>query len=71
MSSYALIQGYGAMRYDALDARLEIADDLAEGERLLLSTATGFGLVTIEGGQPRIDVVEGEIPVRSVERVGR
>ena len=71
MSSYALIQGYSGMRYDAVDARLEIADDLPNGARLFLSTATGFGTVRIEAGQPHIDVIEGEIPIRSIDRTRR
>jgi len=64
MSSFALIQGYTGLRYDAVDKTLHVR---SRGDfRAPLFTARGFGVVSRQGGKVTVDVRSGEIPVAAI-----
>jgi hypothetical protein len=65
MSSYGMLEGLTGVRYDAVDKTLYI-DSRVGDFTSFLSTAGGFGNVTLKGGQPSIKVVYGKIPVNKV-----
>ncbi|GAA4084051.1 GH116 family glycosyl hydrolase [Mucilaginibacter panaciglaebae] len=65
MSSYGMIEGLTGVRYDAIDKDLHIDSRIGDFTSFL-STATGFGTVTLKAGIPHLDVVYGEIPVNKV-----
>ena len=52
MSSYGLIQGLTGVRYDAVDKTLYIDSRVGDNFRSFLSTATGFGTVSLKNGKP-------------------
>lgn len=64
MSSYGLIQGLTGVRYDAVDKTLSIDSRVGDTFKSFLATATGFGLVGLESGQPYIKVARGSIDVK-------
>ena len=65
MSSYGMIEGLTGVRYDAIDKELHIDSRIGDFTSFL-STATGFGTVTLKAGVPRLDVAYGKIPVNKV-----
>lgn len=67
MSSYALLQAFSGARFDAVDRVLYLNPPIKGDFRCFLSTATGYGTVGVENGQPFVEVVEGEIPYRRIE----
>lgn len=66
MSSYALLQGLSGARYDAVEQVLHLEPNLPGDFRCFLSTATGYGTVGVRQGQPFLDVVKGQVPVREI-----
>jgi uncharacterized protein (DUF608 family) len=65
MASYGLLQGLTGVRYDAVDQKLYI--DSQVGDFIsFLSTEFGFGTVELKGGEAKLDVVFGEIPVKEI-----
>jgi len=67
MSSYALLQGLTGARYDAVDKILYLRPRVKGDFRAFLATATGFGTVGMQDGQPFLDVKYGSIPVTRIE----
>ncbi len=65
MSSYAMLEGLTGLRYDAVDKTLYI-DSKIGNFTSFLSTATGFGTVTLKASRPTLRVVHGTIPVNQV-----
>ena len=66
MSGYALLQGLTGLRYDAVTQQLYL--DSGKGDfNCFVSTETGFGNAGIKGGEPFLEVVFGEIPVKQIE----
>lgn len=65
MSSYGMLEGLTGVRYDAVDKTLHIDSKVGDFTSFL-STAGGFGNVTLKGGQPSIKVAYGKIPVEKV-----
>jgi uncharacterized protein (DUF608 family) len=63
MSSYALLQGLTGVRYDALDQVMYINSRIGDFTSFI-STAKGFGNITLENGKPSLDVTYGEITVK-------
>lgn len=63
MSSYGLIEGLTGMRFDAVDGALHVNSKVGDF-KCFLSTATGFGTVTLSGGKASVNVVFGTIPVK-------
>ncbi len=66
MSSYGLLQGLTGLRYDAVDKTLHIHSQLGDFT-CFLSTATGFGTVTLHQGKATVQVVYGSIPVGKIQ----
>ncbi len=64
LSSYALIQGMSGVRFDAVSGILHINDRMGEDFKVFLSTAGGYGLAGLKKGEPFVEVVSGEIPVK-------
>lgn len=65
MSSYGLLEGLTGVRYDAVDKTLYIDSRISDFTSFL-STATGFGNVSLKSGKPQIDVVYGKIDVAKI-----
>jgi uncharacterized protein (DUF608 family) len=67
MSSYALLQGLGGARYDAIDQILYLQPSIQGDFRSFLATATGYGTVGVKGGKPFLDVKSGAIVVKEIK----
>ena len=65
MSSYGMLEGLTGVRYDAVNKSLHINSQVGDFTSFL-STATGFGTVTLKGGNPNLKVAYGKIPVNKV-----
>jgi uncharacterized protein (DUF608 family) len=65
MSSYGLLQGLTGLRYDAIEKTLYIDSKIGDFT-CFLSTATGFGTVSLHQGKPTINVAYGVIPVDKI-----
>jgi len=63
LSSYGLLQGLTGLRYDAVDKTLYIDSKVGDFTSFL-STATGFGTVTLQNGKPVVKAMLGTIPVK-------
>jgi uncharacterized protein (DUF608 family) len=63
MSSYAMLQGLTGVRYDALTQTMYIDSKVGDFTSFI-STATGFGNISLKGGKPTLDVAFGEITVK-------
>ena len=70
MASYGMLEGLTGVRYDAVDKTLYIDSRIGDFVSFL-STAAGFGNVTVKEGKPRLDVAYGAIPVRRVVIAGK
>ncbi len=70
LSSYGLIQGLTGLRFDAIDRALYIDSKIGDF-RCFLSTATGFGTVSLKSGNPSLKVVYGKIPVEKTYVSGK
>ncbi len=62
MSSYGLIEGLTGVRYDAADKTLYIDSKIGDFTSFI-STATGFGTVSLKAGKPSLKTVYGNIDV--------
>jgi hypothetical protein len=65
MSSYGLIQGLTGLRYDAVDNTLHVDSKIGDFTSFI-STASGFGTVTLKAGKPLLKTVYGEIKVNKI-----
>lgn len=63
LSSYGLLESLTGVRYDAVDKTLYVDSKVGDFTSFL-STATGFGTVTLRNGKASLDVVYGNIPVK-------
>lgn len=70
LSSYGLLQSLTGVRFDAVDNVLHI-DSKTGDFTCFISTATGFGSVSLQGSKPALRVVSGTIPVSSVMLSGK
>ena len=66
MASYALLQGFTGIRYDAVDKILYIKPSIKGDFRSFISTNTGFGTAGITDGKPFIEIVEGQIEIKEI-----
>jgi len=67
MASYGLLQGLTGVRFDAVERTLYIEPRIPGDFRTFLATATGYGTVGIQNGQPFVDIVSGTIPYDRIE----
>jgi hypothetical protein len=65
LSSYGYLEGLTGIRYDAVDKTLYI-DSRVGDFTCFLSTATGFGTVTLKLGKPSLKVFYGKISAEQV-----
>jgi uncharacterized protein (DUF608 family) len=65
MSSYGLLEGLTGVRYDAVDKTLYI-DSRVGDFTSFLSTATGFGNISLKAGKPVLKTVYGKIEVAKI-----
>jgi hypothetical protein len=63
MASYGLLQALSGARYDAVERTLHPQPALNGDFRAFLRTATGYGTVGMQRGQPFLEVVSGQISV--------
>ncbi|WP_322169388.1 GH116 family glycosyl hydrolase [Acutalibacter caecimuris] len=66
LASYSYLQAYTGVRYDAVEKTLYASGQNAPAYAVFLSTATGYGVVTLQDGRVDLQVVRGEIPVERV-----
>ena len=67
LASYALLQGYTGVRYDAVSKVLHIAPPVAGDFRSFFCTATGYGTVGVTNGKPFVEVKQGVIDIDKIE----
>ncbi len=70
MSSYGMLQGLTGVRYDAVDNTLYIDSKVGDFTSFL-STATGFGTVSLRNGKPSLQIAFGTIPVKRASVSGK
>jgi hypothetical protein len=70
MSSYGMLQGLTGLRYDAVDNFLYVDSRIGDFT-CFLSTATGFGTVTLKAGKASVKTYYGSIPVKKMVVNGR
>jgi hypothetical protein len=70
MSSYGMLEGLTGVRYDAVDKTLFIDSKIGDFTTFI-STATGFGNVTLKAEKPKLEVVYGKIAVDKIIMVGK
>ena len=70
LASYGLLQGLTGVRFDAVDKTLYIDSKVGDFTSFI-STETGFGTVTLQEGQPSLNVVSGNIPVEKIMVSGK
>jgi uncharacterized protein (DUF608 family) len=63
MSSYGLLQGLTGIRFDAVDGTLYVDSRIGDFT-CFVSTATGFGTVSLRGGRATVKTVYGKIEVK-------
>ncbi len=62
LSSYWLLSAFSGVMYDAVSETLYYGE---EDCRVFVSAMTGYGVAVIEKGACRLEVIKGEIPVKS------
>ncbi len=67
MASYGLIQGLTGIQYDAVDQTLTVKPQISGDFQSFLSTATGFGLVSVKDNQVSVEVKHGKIDVKHID----
>ena len=65
MSSYGMLEGLTGVRYDAVDKTLYIDSKIGDFTSFL-STASGFGNVSLKTGKPVLKTVYGKIDVAKI-----
>jgi hypothetical protein len=66
MASYGLLQGMSGAWYDAVDRTLTIKPSRPGDFRAFLCTATGYGTVGVQDGEPFVNVRQGTIPYKRI-----
>lgn len=66
MSSYALIQGWSGIRYDACDKTLFISPVIMGDYSSFLCTAEGYGIAGMRDGKPFLEVKKGKIEIEHI-----
>ena len=70
MSSYGLIQGLTGLKYDAVEKTLFIDSKIGDFT-CFLSTATGFGTVTLKSGKATVKAYYGRVEISKVAINGK
>lgn len=69
LASYALLQGWSGIRYDACDKTLHISPRVEGDYSTFLCTAGGYGTAGVRDGQPFVDVQSGHIAIERIHLV--
>lgn len=67
MSSYALLQAYTGIRYDAVEKTLYVEPNIPGEFISFLSTETGYGLISVENNAVKVDVYSGNIEINEIK----
>src|SRR5918995_3502917 len=70
LSSYALLQSFTGVRFDAVDNVLYVDSKIGDFTSFL-STENGFGTVKLIGGKVSLNVAYGNIPVKRINLSGK
>lgn len=65
LASYAYLQAYAGVRYDAVEKTLYVEGKVREF-CVFLCTATGYGIVVRQNGRTTLRVVRGRIDVQRI-----
>ena len=68
MSSYALMEAYSGVRYDAYKKTLYYKSS-PKKKVSLLATDTGYALISVEGDLVQVKNVEGYLDVKKIEKI--
>ncbi len=66
MASYALIESYSGIKYNAYTKTLTINPQIKGDFNSFISTNTGYGTAGIKDGKPFINVVSGKIDIEKI-----
>jgi len=67
MASYALLAALSGFRYSAVQRTLWFGPQLpVRPFKAFFSTVTGFGTITLDGRDLRIQIIEGELPLEKI-----
>ena len=69
LASYAILQGWSGVRYDACDKTLYVAPRVEGDYSTFLCTATGYGIAGMRDGKPFVDVKSGHIAIDHIRLV--
>ena len=64
MAAYSLLQVYSGVRYDAVEKTLHV--NKSRNSKSFLAAETGFGTVTVNGGNVQVSVLSGSIDVKRI-----
>src|SRR3989339_99491 len=67
LASYALLQAYSGIRYDAVDKVLFMKPVIQGDFQCFFSTATGYGLAGVKKGKAFVDVKSGVIKIKEIK----
>jgi uncharacterized protein (DUF608 family) len=70
LSSYGMLESLTGVRFDAVDKTLHIDSKIGDFTSFI-STASGFGTVTLKQGKPSVNVVYGTIPFKKIMVSGK
>ncbi len=70
MSSFGMLQALTGVRYDAVEKTLYVDSKIGDFTSFI-STATGFGTVTLRSGAVSVNVVQGEITYSRISLNGK
>jgi uncharacterized protein (DUF608 family) len=65
LASYGFLQSLTGVWFDAVDGTLHIDSKIGDFTSFI-STAKGFGTISLKGGKPSLNVAYGSIPVKQV-----
>lgn len=70
LSSYGYLQALTGVRYDAVEKKLYVDSKIGDFTSFL-STASGFGTVSLKTGKVSVDVVYGAIDINTIVLSGK
>ncbi|HZG56041.1 GH116 family glycosyl hydrolase [Paenibacillus sp.] len=68
MASYALLQGWSGVRYDAVERTLYVPDRGRGDYSCFLAAAGGYGIAGLRGGVPFFDCASGAVPIDRIAK---
>ncbi|TVR52727.1 MAG: hypothetical protein EA425_04450, partial [Puniceicoccaceae bacterium] len=62
LASYALLQAYSGIRYDAVENRLYLRPRIGGDFQCFFATGSGYGLAGVRGAKPFYEMIRGALP---------